>query len=74
MSESDPFIKMAELIALNAASGTFGGAAVIVPPEGEPIEVLILDSSADPAQFIGAVKTRLDIALASLEMAQKRSR
>jgi len=49
---SDYFRKMATAIDHNAAAG-FGGAFVIIPPEGggNPIETLILDEKQDPAQF-----------------------
>jgi hypothetical protein len=74
MSEqSDYFRAMAERIEHNAAD-TFGGACVIVPPEGEPIELLVLDPTADSAQFIGAVQTRLGVALMTLEAELKRGR
>ena len=48
---------------------TFGGAVVIIPPAngGEPIELLILDLKADPAQFWSTIKTRIEIKLAELD-------
>lgn len=46
---SDPFTKMAEMIERNADA--FGGAFVIVPPDGgAPVKGLML-SSADSVQF-----------------------
>lgn len=59
MDNSDRFTKMAERISHNS-DATFGGAAVIVPPAnaGAPIELLILDSNADPAQFWGSILSR----------------
>lgn len=72
MSSNSPFIQMAERIALNKDSN-FGGAVVIVPPEngGEPIELLILDLKADPAQFWATIKTRIDIKIAELDEKQR---
>lgn len=47
---------------------TFGGVAVIVPPQdgGDPIEVLILDPKKNPAQFYSTIQTRLQIDTAEL--------
>ena len=42
---------------------TFGGAAVIVAPDGDKVELLLLDASADPAQFWGTVSSRIEIIL-----------
>lgn len=49
----EPFFQMRERIDRNTTS-TFGGAFVIIPPAGggEPMETLILDAQADPAQFL----------------------
>jgi hypothetical protein len=69
MSEVEPFSNMATRIANNAAE-PFGGACVIVPPgEVEPIELLILDVTADPdpAQFLALVKSRIDFAIIAME-------
>lgn len=62
------FAEMAERIK-RTAGDTFGGAAVIVPPDGEPISLLILDSGGSEIvpQFFAMVKSRLDLALAELE-------
>ncbi len=62
------FHAMADSIDHNSG-GTFGGAAVIIPPAdgGEPIELLILDLKADPAQFWSTIKTRIEIKLAELD-------
>lgn len=52
---AEPFSQMAERIKRNPAPGsTYGGSFVIIPPPGggEPMETLILDASADPAQFL----------------------
>jgi hypothetical protein len=67
------FAAMAELVSMNAGTGFFGGAFVIVPPgEQETFEVLILDSRQDPAQFWSVVKTKAEIALNEL-IANERS-
>lgn len=65
---SDSFRKMAEQIDHNAQSG-FGGAAVIVPPgdSGEVIELLLLDSKGDPAQFLSTLMTRIQLMVQDLE-------
>jgi len=62
------FDAMSERIKHNELA-PFGGACVIVPPEngGEPIELLMLDASADPAQFWSTIATRLQIVLKNLE-------
>lgn len=65
MSSDEPFTKMAERVAHNTDS-TFGGACVIVFPttanfQLEPIELLILDSKGEPAQFLATLRTRLDM-------------
>jgi len=69
MSEVEPFSNMATRIANNAAE-PFGGACVIVPPgDSEPIELLVLDASSDPdpAQFLALLKTRIDLAIITME-------
>ena len=66
------FTAMAAAIEHNAGA-TFGGAVVIIPPTngGEPIELLILDLKADPAQFWSTIKTRIEIKLAELDERQR---
>lgn len=54
------FTKMAEAIERNK-DGAFGGAFVIVPPEGAAVEVLILDPKQDPAQFWAGIETKAQI-------------
>ena len=68
MSNSGLFRVMADKIDHNVGS-SFGGAAVIVPPlnGGAPLDILILDSTADPAQFWSTVLTRAQIVLKALE-------
>jgi hypothetical protein len=67
-SNADPFRKMADRIEHNKDAG-FGGACVIIPPGGvgEPIEVLLLDNAADPAQFYSTVATRIQITLEKVQ-------
>lgn len=66
---SAPFKEMAERIDHNADGG-FAGAFVIVEPGGEAKQMLLLNPSADPAIFWGAVKTVVDMALADLAQQQ----
>ena len=70
---ADRFTAMAAAIEHNA-SATFGGAVVIIPPinGGEPIELLILDLKADPAQFWSTIRTRIDIKLSELDQVQRK--
>jgi len=65
---AERFTAMAASIEHNPIA-TFGGAVVIMPPlnGGEPIELLILDLKADPAQFWSTIRTRIDIKLAELD-------
>jgi hypothetical protein len=70
--EGERFRIMAERIDHNIkADYHFGGAAVIVPPAGsgieKPIELLILDDNADPAQFLSTIVTRIQIMLREIE-------
>lgn len=62
------FRVMAERIEHNN-NAKFGGAVVIMPPEGggDPIELLILDESADVAQFWATIKTRIEFKIAELD-------
>jgi hypothetical protein len=63
MSEKSlPFDVMAQNIVHNAGK-PFGGACVIVPPEGggDPIEFFTIDESADPAQFWSTIMSRIQI-------------
>ena len=67
MSTDEPFTKMATRVKHNTGS-TFGGACVIVFPTTsnfnlEPIELLILDSKGEPAQFLATLRTRLDMVM-----------
>jgi len=65
------FTEMAEAMSLNG-NRNFGGAFVVVPPQGgEPINTLILDSNQDPAQFWAILKTKAEMALAGLDEQQR---
>ena len=67
-TEATRFLVMADQIERNAAS-VFGGAAVIVCPGGAipPIELLMLDASGDPAQFLGTLLTRIQTTLKDMD-------
>ncbi len=69
---SDLFRRMADRIDHNVDS-RFAGAAVIVIPGGqfEPIEILMLDTAQDPAQFIAALSTRFKIILTQIDDKQR---
>jgi hypothetical protein len=69
---AEPFSKMANRIRHNVAEG-FAGAFVIVPPAGDPIEVLILEADANEAVIWGQIKARIEMKLADLEDVQRRS-
>lgn len=64
------FREMAERIDLNQEQ-PFGGAVVIVPPDGDPVTLLLLDESNDSvearAQFWGTVQARIGMAMKELE-------
>ena len=73
LDHAAPFRRVADKIDINRANG-FAGAFVIVPPVGEPQDMLLLDSqeSANPVIFWSTLKTRVDIALAELDEAERR--
>lgn len=51
----------------------FGGCAVIVPPStNETIEVLILDSKGDAAQFLSTILTRIQNIQVDMQVVAKR--
>lgn len=62
------FSRMAERVLHNQDS-VFGGAVVIIPPKnaGEQIELLMLDSAGDPAQFWSTIQTRIAIVMDKLK-------
>ncbi|MDE2097110.1 MAG: hypothetical protein KGL39_07680 [Patescibacteria group bacterium] len=73
---SDLFRKMAERIDANADAG-FGGAFVIVPPEGggDPASTMIIDPTSDPTAFWSFLKTKAEISLDAMQReAQRRSK
>lgn len=63
---SELFRAMADQIDRNEQS-QFGGACVIVPPVGDPVQVLILNSQRDAAQFWGMLDATVKLALATLD-------
>ena len=68
------FRAIADKIDLNAAcngSADFGGAYVIVGPEGTSIDLLMLDGKANPAVFWSTVQTRVQIVLAEIADAER---
>jgi len=70
MTISAHFRAMADAIDKN---DNFGGAFVIVPPEGagESVETLILDGKPDPAQFWQMLLTKCQIMIAEIEAAKR---
>lgn len=66
------FDRMSERMKHNQDS-PFGGAAVVVLPGGETIEVLVLDPSADEAQFLSVVATRLQEVTAKIDKQRQAS-
>lgn len=77
-AHSDPFRKMAETIDhahYTANAMPFAGAAVIVPPQdgGDPVEVLLLDRKADPAQFWATILTRIQMRIAEIQDVQNKT-
>ena len=70
MTSDEPFTKMAARL-LHNADATFGGAVVIVPPVGDPIELLMLDAQGDAGQFWGTIKTRIQLAVDKLDEQQR---
>lgn len=63
---AESFLQMSERIKHNRDQ-PFGGAVVIYPPDGDPIEFLLLDGSADVVQFWATAKKRIENALEDLE-------
>lgn len=81
LSISDRFRRMADQIDHNA-TGSFAGAYVIVPPalmdEGAvalfpPIEVLVLDTSQSPVQFLQMLSSKVAIALEHVKAQEARA-
>jgi hypothetical protein len=63
---ADKFAAMAERIRHNPST-EFGGAFVIVSPDGESRETLVLDSSSDSAQFFMVLQARIQTRLKEIE-------
>ena len=64
------FDQMAAQIRLNK-DAKFGGAFLMVPPDGEPFSSLMLNQD-QPSIFWAAVQTLANMALSTLEMAQRK--
>lgn len=74
MSNDIPFTTMAERIKHNA-DAKFGGAVVLVPPNGvAPVELLLLDAHADEGQFWATILTRIQMAMQANEQRQQQNR
>jgi hypothetical protein len=67
------FRRVADKIDLNAGNG-FGGAFVIVAPDGLTMDALLLDNddAKNPAMFWGLLKARAEVAIAEIDDAQRR--
>ena len=63
------FDAMAAQIRLNAGA-KFGGAFLMIPPDGDPVELVILGQD-QPAIFWSSVKTLAQIALDAAEKLQR---
>ncbi len=70
---AERFREIADRIDLNTgnARSGFGGAFLIVPPDGVPAEAVLITDASDVAMFWGLVKAKMDIALAELDQAQR---
>ena len=64
------FDQMAAQIRLNK-DAKFGGAFLMVPPDGEPFSSLMLNQD-QPSIFWAAVQTLANMALSTLEQAQRK--
>lgn len=69
-ARSATFRDMADRLDRNADQD-FGGAFVVIPPEGEAQTMLLIDSAKNPAIFWAALQTRVQIALQEIEEAQR---
>lgn len=72
----DPFKDMSERIAHNEGQ-SFGGAYVIVPPTSNnlnisPIEVLVLDTQQDAAQFFMLLQTKIKTVLEQIDLEERK--
>lgn len=68
------FTKMADAILLNKQA-SFGGAVVIIPPEGggEPVDLLLLTRQS-PVAFWALLKATVEAALSDLDAAARQNR
>lgn len=57
-----PFTDMARRVSANSTE-PFGGAFVVVLPDGSEFAGLLLDAAANPAMLLSMLKTRMDMAL-----------
>jgi hypothetical protein len=57
--------------AIDRNHGIFGGAFVVVSPDGETLEILILDPHADPATLWATLKAKCEMALMDMEQKQR---
>ena len=72
VSPAELFFQMRERIDKN---DNFGGAFVIVPPEGagEPVQTLLLDPTPDPAMFWQMIQTKCQIMIAEIEIKKRQN-
>ncbi len=64
------FAEMARKIAENATNG-FSGAVLAFPPDGDPVELLLLANAGDAALFWGTLLTQVQIKLSQLKDAEQ---
>ena len=67
---ADVFKAMSERIERNGLEN-FGGAAVIVSPDGKVISVLMVDESKETSQFWGLLKTRVQLEIQAATDSQR---
>ena len=66
-----PFREMADRISSNASTD-FAGAFTIVPPEGDPVVLLMLSAKMEPSIFWGQLKVMAEMAIRDIEQADRR--
>ena len=71
-SAAAQFADMARKITENAVNG-FSGAVVVVPPGGNPINLLLVSPVGDDALFWGTLDAQIKIRLAELAQRQEPS-
>ena len=67
---STAFRLMADRIDLNAGQG-FAGAFVLMPPDGEAIQTLLLDNIGHAAVFWSMLKTQCQMALDDIDQKER---